>query len=120
MYENKEIKRNVYLFLYSEKIKTGLMLIANVINQMINLEVKDDSIHILKIFINSLRNEVNIAYNVTGNPYFKEIEILLNTFTGKIKSDNIIENLQYLSKAISVVTTCAAEAADILINKYII
>ncbi len=108
----------IKLFLHSEKIKTGLIIVSSVLHQIISgKEISEKELTLIRYLVNSLSGELEIAYRVTGNACFKEVGILLDTFLSRISPKNIREQLDYLSRAVTVVATSADEAINVLLEK---
>lgn len=111
------VKDEVILLQYSEKIKSELIIAMKML--YLTQEVEEDEVkganRMLNEFLNALAVEVRIAYNVTKDQRFKEVEEGINEVMDLIDSD-FQGATEKISTIMTRVTTCADEAYRELIN----
>ena len=108
------VKRDILILQYSEKLKSELIIGLKLIKALENLKNKEfeGGTKIVAEFFEAFSVEVGIAYNVTKDENFKKVYDIIREIDF-LDIDNAIDKL---SKAISIVTTCAANAYERLKN----
>ncbi len=102
------VKKDIVLLKHSERLKSGLIIGAKLISALENL--KDEELEggtkILSQFFKALSTEIGIAYNSTKDERFKKAYDM-------IKDMNFLDikgSMDRIRRAITLVTSCAADA----------
>jgi len=100
------------LFTYSEKVKSCLMLSFKAIEAVARAGLGDDAVRkVMEAILDPLMAEVRLAYGVTGQISFREVEALLSSVAKDPRPERLAAEVP---RAISSVATAAAEAAEVL------
>lgn len=117
-----EVKKAIMCFLYTEKIKSDLILATSLLE--ILKGVRDEDIvgaeKLLVAYFNGLMREVNIAINASGTQGFKEVNAKLEAVIQQTKQHNYVNAVKLVSEAISITTTNGHKAAQTLREKGLI
>jgi len=117
-----EVKKAIMCFLYTEKIKSDLILTTNLL-EILN-SMRDEDIvgaeKLLVAYFNALIREVNIAANASGIQGFKEVNVKLEAVIQRTKQHNYVNAAKLVSEAISITTTNGHKAAQTLREKGLI
>ena len=117
-----EIKKAIICFLYTERIKSDLILTTSLLETLNGMG--DEEIvgaeKLLVAYFNALIGEVNIAANVSGVHGFKEVNVKLEDAIQQIKHHNYANATKLVSEAISITTTKGHLAAQTLREKGLI
>ena len=117
-----EIKKTVIGFLYTEKIKSDLILATSLLEALNSMENKD-SVGAKKLMVAHLKaliGEVNIAANASGIEGFREVNVKLENAIQQIEQHNYVDAAKLASGAISITTTSGHQAAQTLRDKDLI
>ncbi len=117
-----DIKKAIVTFHYAEKIKSNLILTANLLeflNSMGDQEVLGAE-KLLVTYFNALIKEVNIAVNASGVVGFQEVNTKLEAAIEQTKQHNYASAVKLVSEAISITTTNGNSAAKTLREKSLI
>jgi len=117
-----EIRKAVVIFHYAEKIKSNLILTANLLeflNSMGDEEVAGAE-KLMIAYLNALIREVNIAANASGAEGFRDVSAKLEEAIGQTKQHNYADAVKCISEAISIATTNGNRAAETLKEKDLI
>jgi len=111
-----EIKKSIIIFHYAEKIKSSLILTANLLEFLNSLKNEEiiGAEKLLIAYLNALIQEVNIASNVSGVEGFHGVNTKLEEAIGQMKQRNYANSMKLVSQAISIATTNGNHAAEIL------
>lgn len=114
-----EIQKAVVCFLYTEKIKSELILATSLL-EIVNSMGDEDIVgaeKLLVAYLNALIGEVNIAANASGVEGFKEVNMKLEDAVQQIQQHNYVNATRLVSGAISITTTNGHQAAQTLKEK---
>jgi predicted metallo-beta-lactamase superfamily hydrolase len=115
------VRDEVLLLQYSEKIKSELIIAMKMLH--LTKEVEEDEVkganRMLTEFFDALAVEVRIAYNVTKDERFREVEDGIYEVMELIGSD-FDSAAEKISMVMTRVTTCADEAYRGLIDQGIL
>jgi flagellin-specific chaperone FliS len=117
-----ETKKAIIVFHYAEKIKSNLIITANlleVLNSMKNEEIAGAE-KLLFAYVNALIQEVNIAANASGVEGFQKVNVKLEEIINHVKRHNYANGMALVSEAISIATTNGNKAAEALKEKNLI
>jgi hypothetical protein len=117
-----ELKKAIIIFHYAEKIKSNLIVTANlleVLSSMKNDETAGAE-KLLLAYVNALIHEVKIAANASGVEGFQNVSAKLMEIINHVKQRNYANLMPLVSEAISIATTNGNEAAEILKEKNLI
>ncbi len=117
-----EIKRAVICFIYTEKIKSDLILTAGLLEGLKGMGDADvvGAEKLMVAYFNALIGEVNIAANASGVEGFKEVNVKLEDAIRQTKQHNYVNAAKLVSEAISITTTKGHLAAQTLREKGLI
>lgn len=119
MSKNKEM---IARFLYAEKIKSDLILTANLLEVL--KDMTDEEIvgaeKLLISYLNALIKEVNMAGNASGVRKFQEVSLKIEEVVEQTKQHNYANAVKLVSEAISLTTTGGHQAAHVLKEKGLI
>jgi hypothetical protein len=117
-----EIKKAIIVFHYAEKIKSNLIITANLLEVL--KDMKNDDVagaeKLLTAYVNALIQEVNIAANASGVEGFQNVNAKLMEIINHIKQHNYANIMALVSEAISLTTTSGNKAAETLKEKNLI
>jgi len=117
-----EIKKALLAFHYAEKIKTNLILTANLLEFLNSLQ--DEEIagaeKLLIAYLNALIKEINIAANASGVQGFQDVNLKLEEAIEQTKQHNYANAEKLVSEAITITTTHGTQAAQTLKEKDLI
>ena len=109
-------------FQYSEKMKSGLIIGTDLLNQLVSL--KNDELSggkkVLIWYLEGLLREVRIAENVFGWSHYMDLERKLMEVIGRVKMSQFQEIQQSFSEAISLATTSCQASLNFLIEKKLV
>ncbi|MGB9756535.1 MAG: hypothetical protein ACPLVJ_01990 [Candidatus Bathyarchaeales archaeon] len=117
-----ETKKAIIAFHYAEKIKSNLIITANlleILNDMKNEEIAGAE-KLLVAYLNALIQEINIAANASGVEGFQNVNAKLMEIINQIKQHNYANVMALVSEAISITTTNGNKAAETLKEKNLI
>ncbi|MGB9756254.1 MAG: hypothetical protein ACPLVJ_00520 [Candidatus Bathyarchaeales archaeon] len=117
-----EIKKAIIVFHYAEKIKSNLIITANLLEVLkgMNDEEIGGAEKLLVTYLNALIQEVNIATNASGAEGFQNVSLKLMEIIDHIKQRNYANVMALVSEAISITTTNGNQAAETLKEKNLI
>jgi len=117
-----ETRKAIIVFHYAEKIKSSLIMTANLLNVLESLENEEiaGAEKLLVAYLNSLIQEVNIAANASGVKGFRDVSAKLEEAIEQTKQHNYAKITNLISEAISTATTIANQAAETLKEKDLI
>lgn len=117
-----ETKKAVICFLYTEKIKSDLILATSLLETLKSMEDKDivGAEKLMVAYLKSLIGEVNIAANSSGIEGFREVNVKLEDAIRQIEQHNYVNAAKLVSGAISITTTSGHQAAQTLRDKDLI
>lgn len=117
-----ETKKAIIAFHYAEKIKSNLIITANLL-EILN-DIKNEEIagaeKLLVAYLNALIQEVSIAANASEVEGFQNVNAKLTEIINNIKQHNYANVMALVSEAISITTTNGNKAAEILKEKNLI
>jgi len=117
-----ETKKAIIAFHYAEKIKSNLIITANlleVLNDIKNEEIAGAE-KLLVAYLNALIQEVSIAANASEVEGFQNVNAKLTEIINNIKQHNYANVMALISEAISITTTNGNKAAETLKEKNLI
>lgn len=117
-----ETKKAIIAFHYAEKIKSNLIITANLL-EILN-DIKNEEIagaeKLLVAYLNALIQEVSIAANASEVEGFQNVNAKLTEIINNIKQHNYANVMALVSEAISITTTNGNKAAETLKEKNLI
>lgn len=111
-----DVKRAVSAYAQSEKVKSGLIWICQVSEQVSVMEgaARKQGTTLLKTLVHLVIGESDLAGNVTGDRRWYEIGKIINKALVMINSGVPQETGYHLTKALTRVTYIGGQAATIL------
>ena len=118
-----EMREAIFDFQYSEKMKSGLIIGTNLLDQLASLK-RDEEFSggkkVLVWYLEGLLREIRIAENVLGSGHYADLERKLMEVIGRIKMSQYQEAQRSFSEAISLATTSCQAAMSFLMEKKLI
>ena len=107
---------------YSEKMKSGLIIGAGLLDQLVSLKDEEYSggKKILVGYLEGLLREVRIAGNVLGLNYYDDMERKVMEVIGRIQISQYEEARWSFSEAISLATTGCQSSMNFLMEKKLV
>ncbi len=118
-----ETKKAIFDFVYSEKMKSGLIIGTQLLQQLESLRSEEEFSGAKKVligYLEGLLREVGIAKKVMGLSHFDDLERKVMEIIGKLRMSQFEEARLSFSEAISLSTTsCQASMTDLMEKKLI-
>jgi len=113
------VKKAIICFQYTERIKSELIIAANLLEEM--GELKNDELvgaeKLMSSFLRALQGEIRIAYSVLQMQNFKEAGDKVAEIVENVSSHEYQEATKRISEAISRITTGGQQATQLLKEK---
>jgi hypothetical protein len=118
-----DTRKAIFDFQYSEKMKSGLIIGTNLLEQLATL--KDDEEHsggrkVLIWYLEALLRELRIAQNVIGLDHYVDLERKLMEIIGRIQVSQVLEAQRSFSEGISLATTSCQSSMNFLMEKKLV
>ncbi len=118
-----ETREAILDFQYSEKMKSGLIIGTNLLNQLVSLK-NDEELSggkkVLVWYLEGLLREIRIAENVLGSGHYADLERKVMEVIGRVHMSQFQEAQWSFSEAISLATTSCQKAMNFLIEKKLV
>jgi hypothetical protein len=117
-----EIKEAILDFQYSEKLKSGLIVGAGLLNLLSGLK-GDELAGGKKVFVGylgALLQELQIAGNVMGPDRYRTLEAKISELTERVEQSRFEEAMHAFSEAISLATTSCQRSMSFLAESKLI
>jgi len=107
---------------YSEKMKSGLIIGAGLLYQLVPLKGEEltGGRKVLVWYLNGLLREIRIAENVLGKGHYSDLERKVMEVIGRIEMSQFQDAQRSFSEAISSATTSCQTSMSFLIEKKLI
>lgn len=118
-----ETKSAIFEFQYSEKMKSGLIIGTNLMDQLGSLKNEEElsgGKKVLVWYLEGLLREIRIARNVLGSGHYADLERKVMEVIGRIHMSQFQEAQQSFSEALSLTTTSCQSAMSFLMEKKLI
>jgi hypothetical protein len=118
-----ETRKAILDFQYSEKMKSGLIIGTNLLDQLLSLKSDQElsgGKKVLVWYLEGLLREIRIAENVLGSGHYAELERKVMEVIGRIHMSQFQGVQGSFSEAISLATTSCQTAMNFLIEKKLI
>ena len=117
-----ETREAILSFQYSEKMKSGLIIGINLLDQLASLRDAELSggMKILVGYLEGLLREVRIAGSVPGLGSFGDLERKVMELIGRVQMSQFEEAQRSFSEAISLATTSCQRSMSLLMEKKLI
>ena len=114
-----ETREAILNFQYSEKMKSGLIIGAGLLDRLASLndEEFEGGRKILVSYLEGWLGEVRIAKNVLKSPLYTDLERKLMELVGRIQMSGFEETQKSFSEAISLSTTLCQDSVRFLMEK---
>jgi len=114
-----DARKATICFQYTERIKSELIIAANLLGEISNLEGDElaGAEKLMLSFLRMLQGEVRIAYNVLGMRNFEEASDKVAEVAERVRSREYLEATRRISEAISFITTGGQQATEVLKEK---
>lgn len=117
-----EVKKAIIIFHYAEKIKSNLILTANILDilsRMGEMEIVGAE-KLMVAYLNALTREVHIAANASGVEGLRDVNVKLEKIIEQLELHSYISAMELVSEAISITTTNGNQTAETLKEKNLI
>ena len=118
-----ETRQAILDFQYAEKMKSGLIIGSNLLDQIASLKTGEELAggkQVLVWYLEGLLREIRIAENVSGSGRYVDLERKLMEVIGRIHMSQFQEAQASFSEAISLATTTCQKAMNFLIEKKLV
>jgi len=117
-----ETREAIFNFQYSEKMKSGLIIGTNLLDQLGSLKNEELSggKKVLVWYLEGLLREIRIAETVLGLGHYADLERKVMELIGRIHMSQFQEAQWSFSEAISLTTTSCQAAMIFLMEKKLI
>lgn len=118
-----ETREAILDFQYAEKMKSGLIIGTNLLDQLTSLKKEDElsgGKKILVWYLEGLLREIRIAENVLGAGRYADLERKVMEVIGRIHMSQFQEAQGAFSEAISLATTSCQMAMNFLVEKNLV
>jgi len=114
-----DAKKAMICFQYTERIKSELIIAANLLGEMGELEGDElaGAEKIMLSLLRALQGETRIAHNVLGMRNFGEAGNKVEEVAERVRSREYLEATRRISEAISLITTGGHQATEVLKEK---
>lgn len=118
-----DTRKAIFDFQYSEKMKSGLIIGAGLLEQL--AAFKDEAEHsggkkILVGYLDGLLRELRIAQNVIGLSHYLDLERKLMEIQGRVRMSEWEEARRAISEGISLAaTSCQASMAFLMARRLV-
>jgi hypothetical protein len=118
-----ETREAILDFQYSEKMKSGLIIGTNLLDQLVSLK-NDEELSggkkVLVWYLEGLLREIRIAENVLGSGHYADLERKVMEVVGRIHMSQFQEAQWSFSEAISLATTSCQTSMNFLMEKKLV
>jgi hypothetical protein len=114
------IREAILDYQYSEKMKSGLIIGTNLMEQLMSLKKDEELTGGRKVFVwylEGLLRELRIAENVLGFNHYVELERKLMEVIGRVQVSQFQEAQRAFSEAISLSTSSCQASMTFLIER---
>ena len=117
-----ETREAIFNFQYSEKMKSGLIIGTNLLDQLGSLKNEELSggKKVLVWYLEGLLREIRIAETVLGLDHYADLERKVMELIGRIHMSQFQEAQWSFSEAISLATTSCQAAMMFLMEKKLV
>jgi hypothetical protein len=117
-----ETREAILDFQYSEKMKSGLIIGAGLLNQLDSLKDLEHSggMKVLIWYLEGLLREIRIGENVLGLGHYGELQRKVIEVIGRVQMSQFEEAQSSFSEAISLATTSCQASMSFLIERHLI
>ncbi len=118
-----ETREAILDFQYSEKMKSGLIIGTNLLDQLASLKEEEElsgGKKVLVWYLEGLLREIRIAENVLGPGHYADLERKVMEVAGRIQMSQFQAAQGSFSEAISLATTSCQRAMTFLVEKKLV
>ncbi|NWG02014.1 MAG: hypothetical protein HXY44_04035 [Syntrophaceae bacterium] len=118
-----ETRTAIFEFQYSEKMKSGLIIGTNLLDQLASLRNEEElsgGKKVLVWYLEGLLREIRIGGNVLGSGHSSDLERKVMEVIGRIHMSQFQEAQRSFSEALSLATTSCQGAMSFLMEKKLI
>ena len=115
-----DTRKAIFDFQYSEKMKSGLIIGTNLLEQLVALKGEGElsgGRKVLTWYLEGLLRELRIAQNVIGMDHYVNLEGKMMEIVGRVQMSQFQEALRSFSEAISLATTSCQTSMSFLMEK---
>ena len=116
------VQEAVITFSQSDKIKSGIIWVSQAVELLPNLPETEThgAERMIKLFINMIHNEVNLAHKLGKEDEWKKVEKHFDTALVMINSGVAYESAFHLTQALSQTTSISHRAMTVLKDENLI
>ena len=118
-----ETRKAIFDFQYSEKMKSGLIIGTNLLDQLVSLKNEEElsgGKKVLVWYLEGLLREIRIDENVLGPDHYTDLERKVMEVIGRIHMSQFQEAQWSFSESISLATTSCQAAMNFLMESKLI
>ncbi|MDP2972911.1 MAG: hypothetical protein Q8P64_27425 [Deltaproteobacteria bacterium] len=118
-----DTRKAIFDFQYSEKMKSGLIIGTNLLEQLVALKGEGELTGGRKVliwYLEGLLRELRIAQNVIGLDHYVDLERKLMEIIGRIQMSQFQEAQRSFSEGISLATTSCQSSMNFLMEKKLV
>ena len=117
-----ETREAIFNFQYSEKMKSGLIIGTNLLDQQGSLKNEELSggKKMLVWYLEGLLREIRIAETVLGLGHYTDLERKVMEVIGRVQMSQFQEAQRSFSEAISLATTSCQTSMSLLVKKQLV
>ena len=117
-----EIRDAILDLQYSEKMKSGLIIGAGLMDQLASLKGEElaGGKKVLSWYLEGLLREIRIAENILGRGRYNDLERKVMEASGRVQMSQFQDASRSFSEAISLATTSCQTSMSLLIEKRLI
>ena len=115
-----DTREAIFDFQYSEKMKSGLIIGINLLEQLLTLKNEGEHLGAKKVligYLEALLRELRIAQNVVGLDHYTNLERKLMEIIGRVQMSQFEEAQRSFSEGISLATTSCQTSMSLLLEK---
>ncbi len=116
-----DLRHAIRIYQFAERLKSELIIANNLIQETSTLEQEiSGGKRILTSYVNAVLMEANLAVNTTQSPFFGTIAEKLGLALSEIDMSNFSEATKATTEALTLSTSAAGEAAQILLENNVL
>ena len=116
-----DLRHAIRTYQFAERLKSELIIANNLIQETSTLEQEiSGGKRILTSYVNAVLLEANLAVNTTQSPFFGTIAEKLGLALGEIDMSNFSEATKATTEALTLSTSAAGQAAQVLLENNVL
>ncbi|MDH5438377.1 MAG: hypothetical protein OEX76_05705 [Candidatus Bathyarchaeota archaeon] len=114
-----DVRKAIICFQYTERIKSELIITANLLGKIGELESDElaGAEKLILLLLRALQGEVGMAHSILGMQNFEDAGDKVAEVAERVRSREYLEATRRISEAISLITTGGQQATEVLKEK---